>query len=74
MVRHFLILRNAVAAYSNPEAPADLLMTSDSVYEIQHFAEELFRMALGNLRSAMPNGAITRRRRTWPAGQGRMTQ
>lgn len=46
LISHFLKIRNAVAAHGNREPPEDLIVTEDSVLEIQEFLSELIGKAL----------------------------
>lgn len=41
MVRHFLKLRNVVAAHSNPRAPSEFKLSEDSIFELQAFIRTL---------------------------------
>jgi hypothetical protein len=46
MILHFLKIRNATAAHSNRTPPPSLMVTEDTVYEIQWFVSELILQAL----------------------------
>jgi hypothetical protein len=46
MILHFLHIRNATAAHSNRTPPPALMVTEDTVYEIQWFVSELILQAL----------------------------
>lgn len=46
MIRHFLKLRNAVAAHGNRKPPKDCMLIEDNVFEIQLFLMELLNKAI----------------------------
>ena len=46
MILHFLKIRNTTAAHSNRTPPQSLMVTEDTVYEIQWFVSELVLQAL----------------------------
>ena len=46
LIAHFLRIRNAVAAHGNREPPKELVVSEDSILEIQSFLQELIWKAL----------------------------
>lgn len=46
LVKHFLEIRNVVAAHANRKPPPRFMISEDSICEIQQFISELFFMAL----------------------------
>lgn len=46
MIRHFLDVRNAVAAHANPTPPRHLMLSEDNLFEIQRFVTYLIGDAL----------------------------
>ena len=46
LISHFLRIRNAVAAHGNRQPPKDLIVSEDSILEIQEFLSELISKAL----------------------------
>ena len=46
LISHFLRIRNAVAAHGNRQPPKDLIVSEDSILEIQEFLWELIWKAL----------------------------
>ncbi len=61
MIRHFLDIRNAVAAHANPSPPRRFMLSEDSIYELQLFVAELGARALGAVSSTgFPRGALLR--------------
>lgn len=41
LIKHFLDIRNVVAAHSNSKPPRNFILSEENVYEIQSFVEEL---------------------------------
>ncbi|HUT46168.1 MAG TPA: hypothetical protein VMX36_07760 [Sedimentisphaerales bacterium] len=59
LIKHFLCIRNAVAAHSNPSPPKRFLISEDSLIEIQLFLAELCSKVLGEIRPRdLPRGVI----------------
>lgn len=50
LISHFLEIRNAVAAHTNPSLPPRFLISQDSIFEIQLFLEELSSKPLGSIK------------------------
>lgn len=46
LISHFLRIRNAVAAHGNRQPPKDLIVSEDSILEIQEFLSELISKTL----------------------------
>jgi hypothetical protein len=49
MLEHFLDIRNVAAAHANPNPPRPLIVSEDSIYEIQHFIQELCLAAFADV-------------------------
>src|SRR5262249_42231495 len=65
MILHFLDIRNATAAHSNRTPPPSLMVTEDTVYEIQWFVSELILQALcSTLGTELPTVALPAVNRT----------
>ena len=59
LVKHYLDIRNAVAAHANPSPPDRFLISEDSLIEIQLFLLELCSKVLGDIKpKALPRGVI----------------
>jgi hypothetical protein len=59
MVAHFLDMRNAAAAHANPTPPKHLILSEDSVLELQLFVSEICSRLLAPLgRGELPPGAV----------------
>lgn len=62
MLEHYLTVRNATAAHANRTPPTHLMVTADTVYEIQRFVKVLCSLALPDQELArLPAAAIVRR-------------
>ncbi len=61
LISHFLDLRNTVAAHANRKPPDHLLLSEDTLYEIQMFVVELCSESLGDIdERELPKAAILR--------------
>lgn len=59
IIRHFLDIRNAVAAHANPSPPDRFLISEDSLMEVQLFLSELCNSVLGDITPReLPHGIV----------------
>jgi len=59
IIDHFLEIRNTVAAHANPSPPSDLIISEDSVMEIQLLLSELCSKGLGQIQPRqLPHRAV----------------
>lgn len=49
LIKHFLHIRNVVAAHSNPNPPPQFYLAEDTIFELQAFLSELCLILLGPL-------------------------
>jgi len=59
IIKHFLDIRNAVAAHANPSPPDRFLISEDSLMEVQLFLSELCNSVLGDIKPReLPHGVV----------------
>jgi len=59
IIKHFLDIRNTVAAHANPSPPDHFLISEDSLIEVQLFLSELCENVLGEIKPReLPHGIV----------------